>query len=136
MRITLAFIALLTMLIIITGSKGTPTGLYARKEPPKNAPASILTTFTVTAYCRGECCCGEYSDGITASGHEISEGDRFIAAPKEYDFGTTFIIPGYGKAKCLDRGGAITGNKIDVYFDTHQEALNWGNVPLLVEIIK
>ena len=25
-----------------------------------------------------------------------------------------------------DRGGAIQGNHIDIYFDTHQEALNFG----------
>jgi len=25
-----------------------------------------------------------------------------------------------------DRGGAIKGNKIDVFFDTHKEALNFG----------
>ena len=25
-----------------------------------------------------------------------------------------------------DRGGAITGNHFDIYFNTHQEALNFG----------
>jgi len=36
----------------------------------------------VTAYCSCEICCGEYSDGVTASGHVIQEGDRFVAAPR------------------------------------------------------
>ena len=35
-------------------------------------------------------------------------------------------IPGYGKVPVLDRGGAIKGNRLDVYFPTHKQALQWG----------
>ena len=83
----------------------------------------------VTAYCPCPKCCGSYSDGITASGRKISSGDRFVAADKMYPFGTEMIIPGYksGKAvKVLDRGGVIRGNRLDVFFYSHQEALEWG----------
>jgi 3D (Asp-Asp-Asp) domain-containing protein len=83
----------------------------------------------VTAYCPCSHCCGEYADGITASGHHIEQGDRFAAADRRYGFGTVLIIPGYnGSApvKVLDRGGAIKGDKLDVFFNTHQEALEWG----------
>ena len=83
----------------------------------------------VTAYCPCHKCCGSDSPGITASGHKIIQGDRFVAADKRFPFGTEIIIPGYNNGevvKVLDRGGAIRGNKIDVFFDTHQEALEWG----------
>lgn len=92
----------------------------------------------VTAYCICKRCCGKWADGITASGHEITLHDRFVAADKRYPFGTQMCIPGYRRMKSypdncypqrmkvLDRGGAIKGNHIDVYFDTHQEALEWG----------
>jgi 3D (Asp-Asp-Asp) domain-containing protein len=83
----------------------------------------------VTAYCPCPKCCGEYSDGITACGHEIRPGDTFVAADGRYAFGTEMLIPGYGKGrpvKVLDRGGAIKGNRLDVFFATHQEALEWG----------
>jgi len=83
----------------------------------------------VTAYCPCPQCCGEYSDGITANGHEINSGDTFVAADKRYAFGTEMIIADYNNSqvvKVLDRGGAITGNRLDVFFDTHQKALNWG----------
>jgi len=83
----------------------------------------------VTAYCPCPKCCGSYSDGVTACGHKISQGDRFVAADKMYPFGTEIIVPGYksGKAvKVLDRGGVIRGNRLDVFFDSHQEALKWG----------
>jgi len=83
----------------------------------------------VTAYCPCEKCCGRYSDGITASGHRIGKGDVFVAADKRYSFGTKMIILGYNNnlsVKVLDRGGAIQGNRIDVFFHTHKEALQWG----------
>ena len=83
----------------------------------------------VTAYCPCPKCCGQYSDGVTASGHEIQKGDTFAAADRKYPFRTELIIPGYnnGKAvKVLDRGGAIYENRLDVFFETHQQALEWG----------
>jgi 3D (Asp-Asp-Asp) domain-containing protein len=66
----------------------------------------------------------------------VSEfGGRFIAAPKRFPFGTAFRIPGYANGDpvpVLDRGGAIKGNKIDCYFESHQAALNFGRQTLVV----
>ena len=95
----------------------------------REAPSIVrhdVRTFRVTAYCPCEKCCGRFADGITASGHVIKPGDRFVAAPKDMKFGTMVTIPGYGKVSVEDRGGAITDGRLDVYFDTHQEALEWG----------
>ncbi len=83
----------------------------------------------VTAYCPCPKCCGEYSDGVTASGHKIRLGDAFVAADGEYSFGTEMIITGYKNGepvKVLDRGGVIRGNRLDVFFHSHEEALKWG----------
>ena len=88
----------------------------------------------VSAYCPCEKCCGKFSDGITASGHCIKKGDKFVAAP--LPFGTIVDVPGYGKVPVLDRGGSIQGNKIDVFFASHQDALNWGRQYLTVTIEK
>ena len=88
----------------------------------------------VSAYCPCEKCCGKWADGITASGHVIQPGDRFVAAPPAYKFGTMVEIPGYGKVPVMDRGGAIKGNRLDVYFPTHQEALNLGVQNLKVRV--
>ena len=93
----------------------------------------------VTAYCACSKCCGEYSDGITASGHRIKAGDTFAAADAKYAFGTKMMIEGYnsGKAvKVLDRGSAIQGDRLDVFFSTHQQALEWGVRHIEVNIIK
>jgi len=97
----------------------------------------VLTMCKVTAYCPCEKCCGRYADGITASGHKIRPGDRFAAADPNIPFGTMLIIQGYNNNKpvpVLDRGGAIKGAKLDVFFDTHKEALEWGVKYLKVEI--
>ena len=86
----------------------------------------------VTAYCPCAQCCGQYADGITASGHRIQPGDRFVAA--DLPFGTLIHVPGYGLVPVLDRGGAIKGDRIDVYFDTHAQALRWGRQRLTVSV--
>ena len=97
------------------------------------------TRTKVTAYCPCPKCCGKWSDGQTASGYWIQPGDRFVAAPKHIPFGTEIVVPGYNDGepvKVLDRGGAITNERLDVYFDTHQEALNWGVRYLVVRVVE
>jgi 3D (Asp-Asp-Asp) domain-containing protein len=83
----------------------------------------------VTAYCPCRRCCGRYADGITACGHKIQPGDCFVAADKRFPFGTEITVPGYNsgsRVKVLDRGGAIRGNRLDVFFNSHSKALKWG----------
>lgn len=92
----------------------------------------------VTAYCPCEKCCGKKRNGKTACGHKIKRGDRFIAADKRFPFGTEMIVPGYNNSKpvkVLDRGSGIQGNRLDVFFDSHREALNWGVKYLSVKVL-
>ena len=83
----------------------------------------------VTAYCPCPKCCGESSDGITACNHKIQQSETFVAADRKYPFGSEMVIAGYNDGspvKVLDRGGAIYGNRLDVYFGSHQQAMEWG----------
>ncbi len=96
--------------------------------------AMFIQPMEATAYCGGECCCGEYADGITASGYIIRPGDKLIAAPTTFKFGTEMYVPGYGRASIKDRGGAIQDDRLDVYFSKHEEALQWGWQKLLVRV--
>lgn len=83
----------------------------------------------VTGYCPCSQCCGAFSDGITANNHHIQPGDTFVAADKSYQFGTEMVIPGYNagqSVKVMDRGGAIQGDRLDLFFHTHKQALQWG----------
>lgn len=97
--------------------------------------APFIFEANVSAYCPCEKCCGEYADGITASGHVIQAGDKFVAAPKHIPFGTMLEIPGYGTVPVLDRGGAIKDNKIDTFHDSHEKALVWGRKKLWVKVL-
>lgn len=57
------------------------------------------------------------------------------ADTRYYPFGTRMYVPGYGWGRVEDRGGAIKGrDRIDLYFKSHQEALEWGRKRLRVEI--
>ena len=94
------------------------------KEEHKHEPHLVsLGVYKITAYCGCAKCCGK-TDGITASGTHVTAG-RTIAAPKEIPFGTKISINGHVYT-VEDRGGAIKGNRIDIYFETHEEALKFG----------
>lgn len=71
--------------------------------------------------------------GITASGTMAQRGT--VAADTRYlPFGTILYVPGYGWGRVEDRGGAIKGARLDLFFDSHQQALDWGRQPLPVQI--
>lgn len=90
--------------------------------------------YTITAYCPCVKCCGK-TNGITASGVKAVEGVT-VAMPKSIPFGTRIHIDGVGERIVQDRGGAIKGNKIDLYFDSHEEALQFGRQKRKVNILK
>ena len=89
--------------------------------------------FKITAYCPCAKCCGKQT-GITASGTRATAG-RTIAASSQYAFGTKLLINGQVYT-VEDRGGAIKGNKIDVYMDSHAQALAWGVKYLPVQVVQ
>jgi len=89
--------------------------------------------FKVTAYCPCLKCCGK-TNGITASGTKAAPG-RTIATSTQFTFGTKLLINGTTYV-VEDRGGAIKGDRIDVYFNTHQEALQWGVKYLPVQVVE
>lgn len=94
-----------------------------------------------TAYCPCTICCGPDARGVTASGRPVSyNGGAFIAADTNLlPFGTRLIVPGYHNAQpveVIDRGGAIKGRHIDVYFPTHEQAAEWGRQWLSVDIVE
>lgn len=101
----------------------------AAYEKPQEAERWQVMRMRVTGYCPCSKCCGLYSDGRTACNHRIRRGDAFVAADKIFPFGTEVIIPGYNTGqpvKVMDRGRAIKGNRIDVFFSSHEQARKWG----------
>jgi 3D (Asp-Asp-Asp) domain-containing protein len=132
---------------LVTTESAAPTELlssYSIVATPMTVSVSRSKVRTlkmeVTGYCPCKKCCGENAKGITASGKKVSyNGGKFVAADtKVLPFGTKLSIPGYHDGKSvevIDRGGAIKGNKLDLYFPTHQAALEWGRKVVTVKVV-
>lgn len=83
--------------------------------------------FQLTGYSACYECCGKYEweddYGVTASGATATEGIT-IAMDSDYAFGTVVYIVGVGVRVVQDRGGAISGNIIDVYCEDYNDAFS------------
>ena len=106
------------------------------------APETV--TVIATAYCSCEICCGEWAlnrpldeNGeeiiYTASGARAYANHTIAVDPEVFPFGTVLVIGGI-EYVAEDTGAVIVGNKIDIYFDNHDEAWNFGRQELTATI--
>ena len=95
-----------------------------------------LGEFKLTAYCSCSKCCDEWANNrpvdehgneivIGASGEVLAAGYSVAVDPNLIPYGTELIFNDQ-VYKAQDCGGAIKDNRIDVYFDSHTEALAFG----------
>lgn len=132
--LTTSIITILALLVILLcGSKDVIVIEQPVQADEIQQSLTYKGVYKITAYCPCKKCCGK-SDGITASGVKAIEGIT-VAMDKSIPFGTKIYIDGVGERIVQDRGGAIKGNKIDLYFDSHQEALNFGRQTKEVTIL-
>ncbi len=95
-----------------------------------------LGKFTITAYCTCRICCGVYSGNNRTASGTVPTSNRTIAVDTNViPFGTKVIINGQVYV-AEDRGGAIKGKRIDMFFMTHKEALRWGRRSFEVYLAK
>lgn len=100
------------------------SGTTARATTTASTTASAGSqVYKITAYCSCAKCCGK-ATGRTAMGTKATAG-RTVAASGKFAFGTKLNINGHVYT-VEDRGGAIKGNKIDIFVNSHAEALAWG----------
>lgn len=78
----------------------------------------------LTAYCACSECCGK-EDGITAAGTVAQEGVTIAVDPDVIPLGSWVEIDGE-MYRAEDVGGGIIGNHIDIYFDSHDQACDFG----------
>ena len=96
--------------------------------------------FTVTAYCPCKICCGNYSPEVTgreshtATGTVPQAGRTIAVDPRIIPYGTSVHIDGMGDYIAEDCGGSIQQNHIDIYFNSHEEAVAFGTKRLYVTI--
>lgn len=95
-----------------------------------------LGEFKLTGYCSCSICCNGWANNrpvdengneivYGAIGEELKEGYSIAVDPDVIPYRTEVVING-NTYKAQDCGGAIKGNKIDVYFEDHDKALEFG----------
>ena len=100
----------------------------------ETAPTLERRVMRVTAYTASDA--GMNGRGITASGEPAVEG-LTIAADPSIPLGSRIYIPKLGKTYTVtDRGGAIRGNRLDLYMVSRKKALKFGVQTLAVYIEK
>jgi len=100
----------------------TATGYYAGPESTGKRP-------------------GHPEYGVTFSGLKVSRDygslSTIAADPHIFPLGTILYIPGYGYGVVADTGGAIKGNRIDLYFETKDQVYKeWGKKTLKVFVVR
>jgi N-acetylmuramoyl-L-alanine amidase len=117
--------------------KPTITKASKRVETPSRSTSEkAVKEFTVTATAYTANCNG--CSGITKTGINLKQNPnlKVIAVdPSVIKLGTKVHVEGYGYAIAGDIGGAIKGNKIDVFIPTKSKALNWGRKQVKIKIL-
>lgn len=91
-------------------------------------------TMKATAYCLCYKCNYPYYGAPSYIGLPLGKG--IIAVdPKVIPMGSRLYVEGYGEGIAADQGNAIKGNRIDLCFATHQQALNYGIKNVKVTIL-
>ena len=98
----------------------TNVKLTAIEPTPKN-----LGRFKLTAYCACPKCCGAWADGVTYTGTKATAGRTIAVDPDVIPLGSVVSINGR-EYVAEDIGGAIDGNRVDIFFNSHAEALEFG----------
>ncbi|HSJ36793.1 MAG TPA: LysM peptidoglycan-binding domain-containing protein [Planococcus sp. (in: firmicutes)] len=120
----------------------TPVSAPAQSTAPAqtSAPAPsaqsgkemTVSATAYTAYCTG-------CSGITRTGIDLrsNPNQKVIAVdPTVIPLGSKVWVEGYGVAIAGDTGGAIKGNKIDVFIPSKEAALQWGRKNVTIKILE
>ncbi|AYJ75166.1 putative cell wall binding protein [Bacillus phage BSP36] len=96
-----------------------------------NSQSLTVVATAYTAYCAG-------CSGVTATGVNLkaNPGQKVIAVdPNVIPLGSRVYVEGYGEAIAADTGGAIKGNRIDVFIPSQSEAVNYGRKTVKINIL-
>lgn len=112
----------------VTVSRGT--NQRAPRSEPERPTSGREMVMESSAYVPGVGC-----GYTTASGAQAGRGVVAVD-PSVIPLGTKLYIPGYGYAVAADTGGAIKGSRIDLCFESLDEALSWGRRAVTVTIVE
>jgi uncharacterized protein YabE (DUF348 family) len=117
--------------VVAVGTK-VYTHTVSRGAPDNYSKELYVQSSAYTAYCDG---CSGYTSwgGINL---RANPDKKVIAVdPRVIPLGSKVWVEGYGYAIAADQGSAIKGNKIDVFFPSRTQALNWGRKSVVIRIL-
>lgn len=107
---------------IAFGRQILPVFKVEAREEHSGEPLGI---FGVTGYCNCEKCCGVKKERLTKTETIPKAGYTIAADPEVLPMGSKVEIDGITYI-VEDTGKSVKGNVIDIYFDTHEEAVIYG----------
>mgnify|MGYP003872462641 FL=1 len=122
--------------VVVKTSKTSPTTAKVSRNVASKAGVDfdykkVLKNVSMTAYSSEEPGIGTR----TASGTRVTEGRTIAVDPDIIPMGWWVYIEGLGFRRAEDTGGAINGNKIDVYYDSLSNARSFGRKSRTVYVI-
>lgn len=125
--------------LVIVAMLGMPIEQVQTVPKPHEYVAEKYTSigeFKLTAYCSCKKCCGKWANNrpVDENGNEIvygacsvplEQGVSIAVDPDVIPLGSTVYIDGIPYV-AHDTGGAIKGNRIDIYFASHKDAVDFG----------
>ncbi|MCA1031642.1 3D domain-containing protein [Bacillus timonensis] len=136
---------------ILNFARAVPTSISSSEEVKKTLTLEEAIdwskypkkTVIATGYTAGVESTGKDSAhpeyGITYSGIKVKRDlySTVAADLRVFPLGTILFIPGYGYGVVADKGGAIKGNKIDLYYETVEDVYkNWGKKQVDVYVVR
>lgn len=116
--------------VVAVGTKDL--ALQVSRGAEETGTEFYVTATAYTAYCNG-------CSGRTATGFNLraNPNAKVIAVdPRVIPLGTKVYVEGYGYAVAADTGGAIKGNKIDVFMSSKADAYRWGRKQVKIKILQ
>ncbi|MFZ0577337.1 MAG: ubiquitin-like domain-containing protein [Psychrobacillus psychrotolerans] len=119
-------VAVGTKVMTASVSRGTNSA-----AAPSGGKEFYVTATAYTAYCNG-------CSGVTATGMNLKTNPnlKVIAVdPSVIPLGSKVWVEGYGHAVAGDTGGAIKGNKIDLFMASKSQAYDFGRKKVRVKVL-
>lgn len=133
----------ISMLIEEQYSAHDPNETKETLEETMNMEQYPKATVVATGYTAGIESTGKTADhpgyGITYSGVEVKRDlySTIAADLTIYPIGTIMYIPNYGYGVVADKGAAINGNKIDLYYETVEDVYaEWGKQEVEIFVVE
>lgn len=119
---------------LTAGKQNGPAKTESADEIETGEAGDYLGSYIASGYCGCEICSGN-GNGLTYSG-TVPKANHTIAADLNvFPLGTRLMIDGIVYT-VEDMGGGINGNRLDIYFGTHEEALAYGLKKIDVYAVK